>query len=237
MRKMIALSILILLSSAGVCFAGSTFRCGPYVVSVGATKPEVLGKCGEPTSKEYLGEQTSGGFTSRTRERAIRDRSTTGTRGAYNERSFVVESWTYDCGPSEFSQTLTFQGQDLIEIQSIGYGYGQSDCIGRENRTNMIQQQSPAKNPQSSSTSQRGSPDGAKEEAPSKGSISLQGSPPGAKVYINGAYVSSIPCVLYEIEPGTHSIEIQNRGYKSRKEWVKVRPGEVEALLIDLERE
>ena len=102
---------------------------------------------------------------------------------------------------------------------------------------NMIQQQSPAKNPQSSSTSQRGSPDGAKEEAPSKGSISLQGSPPGAKVYINGAYVSSIPCVLYEIEPGTHSIEIQNRGYKSRKEWVKVRPGEVEALLIDLERE
>ena len=61
MRKMIALSILILLSSAGVCFAGSTFRCGPYVVSVGATKPEVLGKCGEPTSKEYLGEQTSRG--------------------------------------------------------------------------------------------------------------------------------------------------------------------------------
>jgi hypothetical protein len=237
MKKILILSILILLGSPGLCIAGSTFRCGPYVVSVGATKSEVLGKCGEPTSKEYLGEQTTGGFTSRTRERAMRDRSNTGTRGTYSERTFVVESWTYNCGPSEFSQTLTFQGEDLIEIQSIGYGYGQSDCIGRENRMYRIQQQAPAKNPQSSTTPWEGSSDGAKEEVPAKGSISLQGSPAGAKVYINGAYVSTIPCVLYEIEPGAHNIEVQNKGYKSHKEWVKVKPGEVATLIIDLERE
>ncbi len=237
MRKMLLLSLLILFGSADVCVAGSTFRCGPYVVSVGATKSEVLGKCGEPSSKEYLGEQKSGGFTSRTRERGIGDRSSSKTRGTYNERSFVVESWTYNCGPSEFSQTLTFQGQDLIEVQSIGYGYGQSDCIGRENRILMNQQQAPAKNPQSSKTQQEGSSDGAVEKAPSMGSISLQGSPPGAKVYINGAYVSSIPCVLYEIEPGTHHIEVQNKGYKSLKEWVKVKPGEVVTVIIELERD
>lgn len=224
-----------LFCSAGVCVAGSTFRCGPHVVSVGSTKSEVLGKCGEPSSKEYLGEQTSGGFTSRTRERGIEDRTTSKTRGTYNERSFVVESWTYNCGPSEFSQTLIFQGQDLIGIQSIGYGYGQSDCIGRENRMNVIQQQAPPKSPQNSKTQQKGSSDGA--VAPSMGSISLQGSPPGAKVYINGAYVSTIPCVLYEIEPGTHNIEVQNKGYKSLKEWVKVKPGEVATEIIELERE
>jgi len=237
MKAIVILSTLILFCSSGVCVAGSTFRCGPYVVSVGATKSEVLGKCGEPSSKEYLGEQTSGGFTSRTRERGIGDRSTSKTRGTYNERSFVVESWTYNCGPSEFSQTLTFQGQDLIEIQSIGYGYGQSDCIGRENRMNMIQQQAPAKNPQSSKTQQKASSDGAEKEAAQKGSISVQGSPPGARIYINGAYVASIPTVLYEIDPGTHSIEVQHKGYKSRKEWVKVRPGEVATVITDLERE
>ena len=237
MRKILLLSILILFGIADVCVAGSTFRCGPYVVSVGATKSEVLGKCGEPTSKEYLGEQKSGGFTSTTRERARRDRSTSGTRGTYNERSFVVESWTYNCGPSEFSQTLTFQGQDLIEVQSIGYGYGQSDCIGTENRMLMDQERAPAKKPPISDSRQTGSSDEAKEEAPEKGSISVQGTPPGAKIYINGHYVASVPTVLYEIDPGTHSIEVQNKGYKSQKEWVKVRAGEVATLVIDLEKE
>jgi hypothetical protein len=207
------------------------------VVSVGATKSEVLGKCGEPTSKEYLGEQKSGGFTSTTRERSRRDRSASGTRGTYNERSFVVESWTYNCGPSEFSQTLTFQGQDLIEIQSIGYGYGQSDCIGRENRMLINQQQSPAKSPPISDSRQTDSSDGAKQQAAQKGSISIQGSPPGAKIYINGSYVASLPTVLYEIDAGTHIIEVQNKGYQSSKEWVKVRAGEVASLIIDLKRE
>jgi hypothetical protein len=203
---------------------------------VGATKSEVLGKCGEPTSKEYLGEQKSGGFTSRTRERATRDRSTAETRGAYNERSFVVESWTYNCGPSEFSQTLTFQGQDLIEVQSIGYGYGQSDCIGRDNRMLMDRQQAPAKNPPLSDRPPARSSEETEEEAPAKGSISVQGTP-GARIYINGHYVASVPTVLYEIDPGTHSIEVQNKGYKSRKEWVKVREGEVSTLVIELEKE
>lgn len=237
MKTIVVLSTLILLCSAGVCVAGSTFRCGPHVVSVGATKSEVLGKCGEPTSKEYLGEQKSGGFTSTTRERARRDRSTSGTRGTYNERSFVVESWTYNCGSSEFSQTLTFQGQDLIEVQSVGYGYGQSDCIGRENRILMDQGRAPAKNPPSSDSRQSGSSDEAKGQAPAKGSISVQGSPPGAKIYINGHYVASIPAVLYEIEPGAHSIEVQNKGYKTHKEWVKVQADEVATLVIELERE
>jgi|GEM_PF-608624 len=237
MKKVAVVLVLILLSSVSVCCAGSTFRCGPHVVSVGATKSEVLGKCGEPTSKEYLGEQTTGAFTSRTRERATRDRSTTGSRGTYTERTFLVESWTYNCGPSEFSQSLTFQGQDLIEIQSIGYGYGQSDCIGRENRMILRPREAPAKIPQEGGASQKGSSEGTKEEVPAKGSISLHGSPAGAKVFINGEYISSIPTVLYEIEPGTHSIEVQNKGYKSRKEWVKVRPGEVASLIINLEKE
>jgi hypothetical protein len=237
MRKILLLAILILFGTADVCVAGSTFRCGPHVVSVGATKTEVLGKCGEPTSKEYLGEQKSGGFTSTTRERARRDRSTSGTRGTYTERSFVVESWTYNCGPSEFSQTLTFQGQDLIEVQSVGYGYGQSDCIGRENRTLMDQGRAPAKNPPSSDSRQSGSSDEAKEQAPAKGSISVQGSPPGAKIYINGHYVASLPAVLYEIEPGAHSIEVQHKGYKTHKEWVKVQADGVATVIIELERE
>jgi hypothetical protein len=101
----------------------------------------------------------------------------------------------------------------------------------------MNQQQAPAKNPPISDTRPTDSYDEAKEEAAQKGSISVQGSPAGAKIYINGHYVASVPTVLYEIDPGAHSIEVENRGYKSRKEWVKVKAGEVSTLIIELEKE
>jgi hypothetical protein len=101
----------------------------------------------------------------------------------------------------------------------------------------MDQGRAPAKNPPSSDSRQSGSSDEAKEQAPAKGSICVQGSPPGAKIYINGHCVASIPAVLYEIEPGAHSIEVQNKRYKTHKEWVKVQADEVATWVIELERE
>ena len=237
MKKLILFTFLIIFSSFSISLSGSSFRCGPNIVSVGDSKSEVLGKCGEPTSKEVTGDQVSGGFTSRTRDRATGDRSTSRTRGTYTERSSILESWTYNCGPSEFSHTLTFQGQNLVEIKNIGYGYGESECIGRDERIERQQRGVVGRQPQSPNIGRGTSPTTREEQQLSKGSISLQGSPAGAKVYIDGSYVSSIPCVLYEIDSGTHSLEVQDRGYKSRKEWVKVNAGEVTPVIVDLEQE
>lgn len=237
MKKLILFASLIIFSSFSVSMAGSSFRCGPNIVSVGDSKSEVLGKCGEPTSSEVIGDQVSGGWTSRTRDRATGDRSTSRTRGTYTERSSVLESWNYNCGPSEFSHTLTFQGQNLVEIKNIGYGYGESDCIGREQRIIRKQPEAVGGQPQRPNSGQGNSPTARTGQPLSNGSISVQGSPAGAKVYIDGSYVSNIPCILYDINSGTHTIEVQDQGYKSRKEWVKVKAGEVTPAIIDLERQ
>jgi len=122
--------------SFSTCFADDYFRCGSNLISVGDSKFQVLGKCGEPTAKEVVGDQVSGGFASATRDRAKGNRRPSQTRGTYTESSATLEAWTYNCGSSEFSYNLTFRGQDLIEIKNIGYGFGQSDCIGGEHRRN-----------------------------------------------------------------------------------------------------
>ena len=118
----------------GSCFADDFFRCGPDLVSIGDSKFEVHGKCGEPTAKEVIGDRVRGGFASTTREGDKRDRGKSKTRGTYTESSVTVEAWTYNCGSSEFSYQLLFLGQELSEIRNLGYGFGASDCIGREHR-------------------------------------------------------------------------------------------------------
>jgi len=134
MKKSIFFTVLIVFISFSTCFADDYFRCGSGLISVGDSKFVVLGKCGEPTVKEVTGDQASGGFASTTRKRAKGDRRPSQTKGTYTENIVTLEAWTYNCGSSEFSYTLTFRGQALIGIENIGYGYGQSDCIGRELR-------------------------------------------------------------------------------------------------------
>jgi hypothetical protein len=75
------------------------------VVAPGATKAEVLRKCGEPTMREFVGEKTTWGTTRR--------------RGSYYGASTTVpvEEWTYDQGSCRFSRILTFYGSKLVTIE------------------------------------------------------------------------------------------------------------------------
>jgi hypothetical protein len=136
MKKSSFFATLIVFISFSTCFADDYFRCGSNLITVGDSKFQVLGKCGEPTAKEVVGDRVSGGYASTTRDRAKGDGRPPQTRGTYTESSATLEAWTYNCGSSEFSYNLTFRGQDLIEIKNIGYGFGQSDCIGGEHRRN-----------------------------------------------------------------------------------------------------
>lgn len=78
--------------------ASSTLRCGSGLVSVGAPAAEVLAKCGEPVSRDFLG---------------YRERQD--EWGFFQE--VAVEEWTY--GPRNgMYQFLRFEANRLARIQS-----------------------------------------------------------------------------------------------------------------------
>ena len=78
--------------------ASSTYRCGSSLVSTSAPSAEVLSKCGEPASRDFLGYK-----------------EVVDSYGFRNEVS--VEEWIY--GPrSGMYHFLRFEGGRLTEIRS-----------------------------------------------------------------------------------------------------------------------
>lgn len=78
--------------------ASSTYRCGSALVSTSAPSAEVLSKCGEPVSRDFLGY-----------------REVVDSYGFRNEVN--VEEWVY--GPKNgMYHFLRFEGGRLIEIRS-----------------------------------------------------------------------------------------------------------------------
>lgn len=78
--------------------ADSSLVCDGYLISVGATKAEVMLRCGEPMLKENIGTtvppQRTGGL------------------------ALVIERWTYDQGEGSFFRMLTFHGSDVVAIET-----------------------------------------------------------------------------------------------------------------------
>ncbi|NQD94503.1 DUF2845 domain-containing protein [Pseudomonas sp. CrR25] len=95
--KSLALTLL-LLCLPGVAVEASTLRCGSALISRADSTGEVLDKCGEPVSRDFLG------------YREVVD--------YYGFRSEVtVEEWTY--GPRNgMYHFLRFEGNRLIRIDS-----------------------------------------------------------------------------------------------------------------------
>ena len=79
-------------------FAGSSIRCGNYLVSVGDLKVKVLDKCGEPISKEEI------------------ELDSYGHRRKDNYR--FLEQWIYEFHYGYYD-VLTFKGGKLIKIESM----------------------------------------------------------------------------------------------------------------------
>ncbi|HYO70890.1 MAG TPA: DUF2845 domain-containing protein [Archangium sp.] len=91
----------------------ATLRCGSALASDGATRSDVLIKCGEPMSKdtrtESVGEKTrqKGAETETTQERVV-----------YK----TIEEWTYNFGPRQLMQVVVFENGRLVDVKSAGYG-------------------------------------------------------------------------------------------------------------------
>jgi hypothetical protein len=105
----------------GLCVANASIadglRCGNKLVVDGDTLDKVRTICGEPTevSRRDILQRPS----------FVRD-----GRVYYfgNESVLVpVELWTYNFGPNKFMRRLKFVDGRLQEIETLGYGYHDSD--------------------------------------------------------------------------------------------------------------
>jgi len=62
---------------------------------------------------------------------------------------------------------------------------------------------------------------------PVAGEIRIASAPEGAKVYINGRCTGyETPTHLYDLRPGTHTVEVKKEGFRAWKHEVTVRPSE-----------
>lgn len=91
-RFLLSLALTVAASQAQ---AADTLRCGSQLISVGDRSGEVLQKCGEPASRDFLGYK----------------------RSVNKREEFQVEEWVY--GPnSGMYQYLRFEGNRLVRIDS-----------------------------------------------------------------------------------------------------------------------
>ena len=84
-----------------LCASAAGMRCDGYVISEGASKIEVLQKCGKPLMKDVVGEETVFDYF----------------LGSGSARKVVVEQWVYDMGAGSFMRILTFKGGTLATIE------------------------------------------------------------------------------------------------------------------------
>lgn len=101
-------AVLLLLSSPAFAF-----RCGNKLVLEGDTRTEVRQKCGEPeevTRKTIL----------RTPVYWWRGEP---IRVSSDLVEVTVEFWLYNLGPNKLMQRLRFEDGQLVDIESLGYGF------------------------------------------------------------------------------------------------------------------
>jgi hypothetical protein len=104
---------LALLATQGA-LAEDSLRCGSRLASTGDTKYKVIQVCGQPHAVSVVGSM----FESRLWY--------TGNRYYYLDPPYQyvpIEVWTYNFGPNKLLRLLRFEGDELMEIRSDGYGY------------------------------------------------------------------------------------------------------------------
>ncbi len=80
----------------------TSLRCNSGVISIGASKPEVVANCGEPSSKGTV-------------DRRV--------HSSTNRVEYIqIEEWTFNFGPRDFIYVLEFDGTKLIAIKRGGRG-------------------------------------------------------------------------------------------------------------------
>lgn len=107
----LSLSILFFLPTAG---EAATIRCGNELASDGASKSDVLLKCGEPMSKDSRTEAVG----EKTKQKTDEARTTSTEHVVYK----TIDEWTYNFGPRRLMQVVVFENGRLVDVRSAGYG-------------------------------------------------------------------------------------------------------------------
>ncbi|ABC82444.1 DUF2845 domain-containing protein [Anaeromyxobacter dehalogenans] len=104
-----SLALLLLALLAPSAHAGeSSLRCDGGTVELGASRLDLLARCGEPALRDA---------------REI-ERSVLVIAGRASQDSVVlVEQWTYNHGPQRFIDLVTVEGGRVVAIERGGYGY------------------------------------------------------------------------------------------------------------------
>ena len=98
------------------------FRCGSKLVRDGMHEQQVIAACGEPTSIRHLG-HTIRAYDYRFR---LRNPGHTYYRMpgvGHFATEVIVTEFVYNFGPRKLMRRLIFEGNVLVEIETIGYGY------------------------------------------------------------------------------------------------------------------
>jgi Protein of unknown function (DUF2845) len=111
-RHMLMLAALVgLLALPGLAWA---FRCGNKLVVYGDTADKVVANCGQPTERKS--------YT------ALRppviwygNRPVRVPPGGAIE--VLVETWTYNLGPTKLMQQVRIEGGYVVEVTALGYGH------------------------------------------------------------------------------------------------------------------
>ena len=113
--RLLVLTGLLGLLTAGAAPAEDTLRCGSRLVKIGDGKDKVRTLCGEPSDVAFagtIGRRAYPGYDSY-------DYSYIGP--AWIE--LPVEIWTYNFGSSKLLRKLRFVGDELVEVRTDGHGY------------------------------------------------------------------------------------------------------------------
>ncbi|PTL75273.1 DUF2845 domain-containing protein [Vitiosangium sp. GDMCC 1.1324] len=94
----------------------ATLRCGKELASDGASKSDVLLKCGEPTAKESRTETVG----EKTKQKTGEEPTTTTTTEHVVTKT--IEEWTYNFGANRLMQVAVFENGRLVDVRSGGYG-------------------------------------------------------------------------------------------------------------------
>jgi len=108
-------ALVIVLATIATAQAEDSMRCGSKLIHTGDGKDKVRSLCGQPSSVSFAGTIGRRGYPN---------------SGQYDYSYFgpawvemPVEIWTYNFGSHKLLRKLRFVGDELVEIDTAGYGY------------------------------------------------------------------------------------------------------------------
>lgn len=120
--KIMAASAVLLLS---LTFAepAHAFRCGSKLVKDGMHEAQVVGVCGQPSTRRNIGMAVRSYNYRNHRSTSPGWSSSRNSGYGYLAEEVIITEYVYNFGPRKLMRRLIFEGGVLVTIESIGYGY------------------------------------------------------------------------------------------------------------------